>query len=436
MIENQKYTYDKLFFNEHILSSLTDAQINNDLLYQSKVINKKQYEVMSNCASHFLIDENTYTFESFKEDDQYRELTLHSIKTMNSCNKSLCKKCMRRVMAQRSKALKFIINAYRPQYKFFFITLTIPNVSKKNMKSAYINLQKTWNKFNNHFKFKNYVKKFETTFNSELENWNHHYHLLLAIDKKTKISYQEIQKVWTQKSKYWFKSEHKNYQVNIQKVKSKINTLELTKYVNKEIFQFNFDSTFNENLENKTFVLDFWKNFQGKSFLLRKGIFQLGSTSNGRFDFSKFEWTKNEKIRNLMLKHKFHSHLFEDENGNLYLRKVDMETGEILNTRVKNVKFNKILEVIVSFVQTHYEKMEELEMKENFVSLETKTEVIKPQKSNLWDMSSSMDQGFTEQYIDDVSLKWMRKLSHMMFPYKNDFWMYNSLDKKIENFND
>src|SRR5699024_749997 len=83
-----------------------------------------------------------------------------------------------------------------------FLTLTTPNVSKNKLENAIKHYNQSFRRLSNRTKFKKvvkgYVRKLEITYNKERDDYNPHFHVLVAVNKSyfKDTKYYISQKEW------------------------------------------------------------------------------------------------------------------------------------------------------------------------------------------------------------------------------------------------
>ncbi|MDT0972751.1 protein rep, partial [Staphylococcus pseudintermedius] len=90
--------------------------------------------------------------------------------------------------------------------EFIFLTLTTPNVSKNKLENEIKHYNQSFRRLSNRTKFKKvvkgYVRKLEITYNKERDDYNPHFHVLIAVNKsyfkdtKSYISQKEWLNLW------------------------------------------------------------------------------------------------------------------------------------------------------------------------------------------------------------------------------------------------
>ena len=130
--------------------------------------NLKYYDRVKNCGT--LIDFNSS-----------RKLV-----NANFCKNRLCPMCNWRRSMKLSMNVSKIVGHLEKDYRFIFVTLTVPNVPAdklsetiNKMQTAFTNLQK--NNVNIRRSFKGYFRSLEVTFNSKMHTYHPHFHAIFAV---------------------------------------------------------------------------------------------------------------------------------------------------------------------------------------------------------------------------------------------------------------
>lgn len=104
------------------------------------------------------------------------------------CMNRFCPICAATSSRKKAFMLKTILEAMRENedYKFLFLTLTVPNVDASNLKIELDEQYKALKRFIQLKEFKKisrgYVRKTEITYNSERNDFHPHIHLLIAVE--------------------------------------------------------------------------------------------------------------------------------------------------------------------------------------------------------------------------------------------------------------
>lgn len=123
----------------------------------------------------------------------------------NFCKDRLCPMCSWRrsykIFAQVSQIMELIGN----DYKFLFLTLTVPNCAPEKLSETISRLMRSWNSLIDYKAFKRAVKGFfralEITRNKTIGEYHPHFHIVLAVSKsyganKDYIKHDEWLNMW------------------------------------------------------------------------------------------------------------------------------------------------------------------------------------------------------------------------------------------------
>ena len=155
--------------------------------------------------------------------------------------------------------------------QFIFLTLTTPNVQNEQLENEIKSYNKSFKKMFERKKVKSitkgYVRKLEVTYNQERDDYNPHFHVLIAVNKsyfkdtKAYISQKEWLEMWRDVT-----GNSEITQVHIQKVKQNNNKelYEMAKYSGKD----------NDYLINQKVFDAFYKALKGKQVLVYSGLFK------------------------------------------------------------------------------------------------------------------------------------------------------------------
>ena len=167
---------------EKLDDSFNDAKI-NQLKFASMFIDNfsclnhvtlKTLKRVKNCSTNFTMITN-------------EDYSSHKVVKINACNNKYCPICQHRKSLRESfrlsQAMKFLSLI---DYDFYFITLTIKNVSSDHFRETVRVLQNSLNRFmkykNNRF-IEGYFSKFEFTRNWRNGTFHPHIHLLISVKK-------------------------------------------------------------------------------------------------------------------------------------------------------------------------------------------------------------------------------------------------------------
>ena len=173
-----------------IRDKFTPKKINNNLLYNSyyrqhlKYSNTPLENIYFNKAQRVLSCGSYLIFAH--EIDEYGEIAekgkLHKA---NFCKDRLCPMCSWRRSYKIFGQVSQIMEQIHGGYKFLFLTLTVPNVSKEELNSAIDHLMSSWNRFTGYKPIKKilrgYFRALEITYNKESNTFHPHFHIVLAV---------------------------------------------------------------------------------------------------------------------------------------------------------------------------------------------------------------------------------------------------------------
>src|SRR5699024_2679101 len=124
------------------------------------------------------------TFLSFVTD---KSLEKNKSYKANSCKNRFCPVCAWRKARKAASGLSLMMQYVQKEHakEFIFFTLTTPNVSKNKIENEIKHYNKSFRRLSNRTKFKKvvkgYVRKLEITYNKERDDYNPHFHVLIAV---------------------------------------------------------------------------------------------------------------------------------------------------------------------------------------------------------------------------------------------------------------
>lgn len=146
------------------------------------------------------------------------------------CRKRWCTECNRIKSAE-------LINGYKEPLlnlkNIYFVTLTIPNVPKNELRKANASMIKAFQSIKNNIR-NNYktilsgVRKLEITYNENLNNFHPHFHIILQ-DKKNAIL---LKNLWL---KHFKQADEKAQDITLIKTENDNSFIELFKYASKDV---------------------------------------------------------------------------------------------------------------------------------------------------------------------------------------------------------
>lgn len=176
--------------NDNNISSFVDTDNNTiSIELQEKFIPKKEASVFLSYSYERLgfnkRAERVYNCGEFLEFSKIK--SNFKLTNANFCRDRLCPMCNWRrsykVFAQVSKIMDFIVN----DYKFLFLTLTVPNCTSFDLINVIDMLQKAFNKYIRYKKISNvvkgYFKALEVTYNKNADTYHPHFHVILAVPR-------------------------------------------------------------------------------------------------------------------------------------------------------------------------------------------------------------------------------------------------------------
>ncbi|HCX1099706.1 TPA: protein rep [Staphylococcus aureus] len=246
------------------------------------------------------------TFLSFVADKTLEKQKLHK---SNLCKNRFCPVCAWRKARKDALGLSLMMQYIKQKEdkQFIFLTLTTPNVTVEHLESEIKNYNKAFKKMIERKKVKSiikgYVRKLEITYNQKRDDYNPHFHVLIAVNKsyfkdtKAYISQKEWLEMWRDVT-----GNSEITQVHIQKVKQNNNKelYEMAKYSGKD----------NDYLINQKVFDAFYKSLKGKQVLVYSGLFKDArkKLKNGELDYLKevdpteyiyqifYTWNKKEYL--------------------------------------------------------------------------------------------------------------------------------------------
>ena len=246
------------------------------------------------------------TFLSFVADKTLEKQKLHK---SNLCKNRFCPVCAWRKARKDALGLSLMMQYIKQKEdkQFIFLTLTTPNVTAEHLESeikAYNHsFQKMFKRKRVNSIAKGYVRKLEITYNKERDDYNPHFHVLIAVnrsyfkDTKSYISQKEWLNLWRDVTDM-----PEITQVQVQKIRQNNNKelYEMAKYSGKD----------SDYLINQKVFDAFYKSLKGKQVLVYSGLFKEArkKLKNGELDYLKdidpteyvyqifYMWNKNEYL--------------------------------------------------------------------------------------------------------------------------------------------
>ena len=225
------------------------------------------------------------TFLSFVADKTLEKQKLYKA---NSCKNRFCPVCAWRKARKDALGLSLMMQYIKQQEKkeFIFLTLTTPNVMSDELENEIKRYNNSFRKLIKRKKvgsvIKGYVRKLEITYNKKRDDYNPHFHVLIAVnksyftDKRYYISQQEWLDLWRDVTGI-----SEITQVQVQKIRQNNNKelYEMAKYSGKD----------SDYLINQKVFDAFYKSLKGKQVLVYSGLFKEARKllKNGDLDYLK-----------------------------------------------------------------------------------------------------------------------------------------------------
>jgi len=250
--------------------------------------------------------EDCNTFLSFVADKSLEKQKLYKA---NSCKNRFCPVCAWRKARKDALGLSLMMQYIKQQEnkEFIFLTLTTPNVMCDELENEIKRYNNSFRKLIKRKKvdsvIKGYVRKLEITYNKKRDDYNPHFHVLIAVnksyftDKRYYISQQEWLDLWRDVTGI-----SEITQVQVQKIRQNNNKelYEMAKYSGKD----------SDYLINQKVFDAFYKSLKGKQVLVYSGLFKDAKKKlkNGDLDYLKeidpteyvyqifYMWNKNEYL--------------------------------------------------------------------------------------------------------------------------------------------
>ena len=240
-----------------------------------KFVGEKQMDLIKDCN----------TFLAFVTD---KEQTKKKLYKNNMCKNRFCPMCAWRKARKDALGLSLMMQYIKQEEKkeFIFLTLTTPNVKVEELedeiKKYNLSFGKLVKRKNVKAMMKGYVRKLEITYNKQRDDFNPHFHVLIAVNKSyfTDKNYYISQKEWLE---MWrdVTGMPEITQVHIQKIKQNNNKelYEIAKYSGKD----------SDYLINQKIFDAYYKSLKGKQILVYSGLFKEArkKLKNGELDYLK-----------------------------------------------------------------------------------------------------------------------------------------------------
>ncbi|MCE5443365.1 protein rep [Staphylococcus pseudintermedius] len=225
------------------------------------------------------------TFLSFVADKTLEKQKLYKA---NSCKNRFCPVCAWRKARKDALGLSLMMQYIKQQEKkeFIFLTLTTPNVMSDELENEIKRYNNSFRKLIKRKKvgsvIKGYVRKLEITYNKKRDDYNPHFHVLIAVNKsyfkdtKSYISQKEWLNLWRDVT-----GMPEITQVHVEKVKvnNDKELYEMAKYSGKD----------SDYLINQKVFDAYYRSLKGKQVLVYSGLFKEARKllKNGDLDYLK-----------------------------------------------------------------------------------------------------------------------------------------------------
>lgn len=225
------------------------------------------------------------TFLSFVADKTLEKQKLYKA---NSCKNRFCPVCSWRKARKDALGLSLMMQYIKQQEKkeFIFLTLTTPNVMSDELENEIKRYNNSFRKLIKRKKvgsvIKGYVRKLEITYNKKRDDYNPHFHVLIAVNKsyfkdtKSYISQKEWLNLWRDVT-----GMPEITQVQVQKIRQNNNKelYEMAKYSGKD----------SDYLINQKVFDAYYRSLKGKQVLVYSGLFKEARKllKNGDLDYLK-----------------------------------------------------------------------------------------------------------------------------------------------------
>ena len=244
------------------------------------------------------------TFLSFVADKTLEKQKLYK---SNLCKNRFCPVCAWRKARKDALGLSLMMQYIKQQEnkEFIFLTLTTPNVISGELENEIKRYNNAFRKLIKRKKvgsvIKGYVRKLEITYNKKRDDYNPHFHVLIAVNKSyfTDKRYYISQKEWLE---LWRDVTGISEITQVQKIRQNNNKelYEMAKYSGKD----------SDYLINQKVFDAFYKSLKGKQVLVYSGLFKDAKKKlkNGDLDYLKeidpteyvyqifYMWNKNEYL--------------------------------------------------------------------------------------------------------------------------------------------
>lgn len=289
-----------------------NEELRQELENIEKFTDKKEKQIeMQQFMFKFLSDSGELRFENcgsyllFHADQSKQKRKLAQA---NFCKNRFCPMCSWR--KSLSDAFKIAIISHwiaeKHKKKFVFLTLTVPNVAKNELKESIKELNKSFNRLVMYKEVagvvKGFVRKLEVTYNENRDDYHPHLHIMIAVNKsyfsnRTYLNHEKWLQLWQKATK-----NPKITQVDVRAIKNNDDTsffdavLEIAKYTAKD----------SDMLKSEEVFDTFYHSLKGVRLLGYGGLFKEGMDlfKEGKLDYLK-EVDETEYIYKLIYRWEF-----------------------------------------------------------------------------------------------------------------------------------
>jgi plasmid rolling circle replication initiator protein Rep len=244
------------------MEKFTEKKKKNQVLarFIRKFLSESSWELVQDCNTFMMMVAD----ETLEKKKQHKG---------NTCKNRFCPVCSwkkaRREALSLAVQMEYIKDTYNKD--FIFLTLTTPNVKAEELhdeiKEYNHAFQKLVKRTEVQSVVKGYIRKLEVTYNQDRDDYNPHFHVLIAVNKSyfnkpnQYIKQDRWLKLWQEVTKNPFITN-----VHVQKVRtnSKKEVAELAKYSAKD----------SDYLASEKVFDSFYKGLKGKQLMVYSGLFK------------------------------------------------------------------------------------------------------------------------------------------------------------------
>lgn len=300
-----------------------------DIITEKYEPKKKQNREMVKFIGNHLSDKGLERFKDCATTNLFiatEDKETHKLVQSNSCKNRFCPICTYKKARKDALMLSVMMQAIQTEldYDFLFLTLTTPNVKAENLIDEISLFNTSFKKLMKRKEFqainKGYVRKLELTYNAERNDYNPHFHVIIAVRKSYfQKAYYISQEKWLANwrevtGKTGFVDGHDEItQLHIKKVRQgygkRSAISEVAKYSAKD----------SEMVTNKNVFDTMYKALKGRQLITFNGIFK---------DYrKKFEQGELDDYKELD-KNNYYWKLFAEWNLNRYERTYSVLTEQ------------------------------------------------------------------------------------------------------------